>query len=344
MVDKKQAHFIMVASYSQRIIPMVEIRHDWTFTEIEAIYTKPFIDLMFSAQVAHRETFDPNDIQLSTLMSIKTGACPEDCSYCSQSGHHRTDLKKEPLADTHEVIAAAKRAKQAGASRFCMGGAWRSPPKKGFDRVIDMIKEVKALGLETCMTLGMLDTQQAEALKQAGLDYYNHNIDTSPEYYEKIITTRKFSDRIETLNNVRDAGIKVCCGGIMGMGETQQDRIKFLQQLSLLTPHPESVPINRLIPIPGTPLEKCPEIDDSELLRTIATARILLPYSRIRLSAGRKKISDSTQILAFMAGANSIHFGDELLTSKNASVDDDLNFLDKFGLKPTKQSKASCPA
>lgn len=310
--------------------------------EIEAIYSQPLMDLLFDAQTVHRQHFDANEIQISKLLSIKTGACPEDCGYCSQSGHHKTPLEKEKLFDVEAVVEKAKLAKAQGASRFCMGAAWRSPPKKAIPSIKQMISEVKAMGLETCMTLGMLEKEQAGELKQAGLDYYNHNIDTSPEYYNKVITTRTFQDRLDTIDNVRQAGIKVCCGGILGLGETKQDRISFLQQLVLMSPPPESVPINRLIRSKGTPLENAEEIDGLEIVRTIATARILMPKSRIRLTAGRTSMSDELQAMCFFAGANSIFIGDVLLTEPNPEQQTDQKLFDKLGLKAKIQHQAKC--
>lgn len=309
-------------------------QQQWTKEQILAIYQQPFLSLLFEAQRTHRENFEPNQVQMSSLLSIKTGACPEDCNYCTQSGHHQTELEKEKLYDVESVITAAREAKARGAARFCMGGAWRSPPKKAMPALMEMVREVKAMGMETCMTLGMLDKEDAQALKESGLDYYNHNIDTSPEYYNKVITTRCFQDRIDTLNTVREAGINVCCGGIMGLGESQADRVSFLQQLANMQPQPESVPINRLIAFKGTPQEKTRELDPFEFVRTIATARILLPKSHVRLSAGRKEMSDELQALCFMAGANSIHMGDKLLTADNPSKDSDEVFMAKLGLMP----------
>ena len=300
--------------------------------KIDTLYSQPLNDLLFDAQSMHRQYFNANEIQMSQLLSIKTGACPEDCSYCSQSGHNKAPIEKEKLIDVDKVLAAAKRAKDGGATRFCMGGAWRTPPKKAMPELLKMIEEVKAMGLETCMTLGMLDESQAGQLKSAGLDYYNHNIDTSPEYYNKIITTRTFQDRLDTLGQVRNAGIKVCSGGILGLGESKQDRVSFLHQLANMSPPPESVPINRLIRSKGTPLEHANEIDGIEIVRTIATARILMPKSRIRLTAGRTEMSDELQAMCFFAGANSIFKGDVLLTEANPSEDKDKALFEKLGL------------
>lgn len=310
----------------------MSIRHDWTEQEIEAIYDLPFADLMHQAQSVHRQNFDPNKMQMSTLINIKTGACPEDCAYCPQSGHYNTGLQKEKLMPLLEVIRQAKNAKDNGATRFCMGAAWRSPSEKNLPQVTEMIKAVKALGLETCATLGMVEEDQAQELKEAGLDYYNHNLDSSPEYYKKIITTRTYDDRLNTLGHVRKAGIKVCCGGILGMGETKRDRILFLQQLVNLPEHPESVPLNKLINIPGTPLEEEAEIDNIDFVRAVATARILMPKAYVRLSAGRKSLSDELQALCYLAGANSIHFGENLLVTKNQEMERDRMLFQKLGI------------
>lgn len=313
-----------------------EIRHDWTLDDVMAIMTQPFNDLLWQAQTVHRQHFDPNTIQVSTLISIKTGACPEDCKYCPQSGHYNTGVEKEKLIEVERVIKEAKEAKENGASRFCMGAAWKNPTVKDLPYLLEMIKGVKALGLETCMTLGKLTTPQAEALAGAGLDYYNHNLDTSREYYEEIITTRTYEDRLQTLEYVRDAGLKVCAGGIIGMGEKIEDRMKLLMELANLPKHPESVPINLLIKIKGTPLETVGDVDPLDFIRVIATARILMPHSYVRLSAGREGMSDSTQALAFLAGANSIFYGEKLLTSKNAEQNRDQLLFEKLGLKTEK--------
>jgi biotin synthase len=304
----------------------------WDFSAVNKLFETPFIDLVFKAQNTHRANFNPNEIELCSLLSIKTGACPEDCAYCPQSGHYNTELKNEKLLDVDKVLLEATLAKANGATRFCMGAAWRNPPEKQFPKVLEMIRSVKALGMETCVTLGMLSENQAKALNDAGLDYYNHNLDTSPEYYEKIISTRCYQDRLDTLQFVRDAGVKVCCGGIVGMGETRKDRIEFLLQLANLPQAPESVPINRLIPIPGTPLGEVNQIDTFEFIKTIAVARILMPSSMIRLSAGRDSMSDEMQALCFMAGANSIWLGDRLLTTANKPTDLDVALFDKLGL------------
>jgi len=305
---------------------------NWTHQTVKTIYTKPFLDLLHEAHTTHRAHQPKNIIQKAKLLSIKTGACPEDCGYCSQSGHNKTDLKKEKLMCLNDVRSSAIQAKHEGATRFCMGAAWRSPPEKAIPELVEMIKEVKAMGLETCMTLGMLSKQQAASLKEAGLDYYNHNIDTSPSYYEKVITTRAFSDRLDTLDTVREAGINVCCGGILGLGETREDRIEFLLTLANLNPPPESIPINRLIPVKGTPLGNSPEIEGLEIIRTIATARMLMPKSAIRLTAGRTSMSDELQALAFFAGANSIFIGEKLLTEPNPAQTKDETLFDKLGL------------
>ena len=308
------------------------IRHDWTLEEAEALFQMPFNDLLFTAQQIHREHFQPNKVQASALLSIKTGACPEDCKYCPQSGHHNTGLAKEKLISVQKVINQARQAKAAGATRFCMGAAWKNPPEKDMPYIIAMVKEVKALGLETCMTLGMLSEGQAADLAAAGLDYYNHNLDTSPEFYGNIITTRTYSDRLDTLAHVRESGMKVCSGGIIGMGERVRDRAGLLQQLANLPDHPESVPINRLIKIAGTPLESVEDIDGIEFVKTVAAARIMMPKSYVRLSAGRETMSDELQALAFMAGANSVFMGETLLTAPNPEVSRDRQLFDRLGI------------
>ncbi len=308
------------------------VRFDWQRDEIDALFAKPFADLMFQAQSVHRQHFDPNQVQVSTLLSIKTGKCPEDCAYCPQSVRYDTELEVEPLMPLDEVVSAARKAKQNGASRFCMGAAWRSPKDRDLDKVVDMVEAVKAQGLETCLTLGMLTEQQTQRLKQAGLDYYNHNLDTSPEYYEKIISTRTYQDRLETLSHVRAAGIHVCCGGILGMGETRQDRIGLLQELANQSPHPESVPINMLVRVEGTPLEAASDFDPIEFVRTIAIARIMMPTSHVRLSAGREEMTNEMQALCFLAGANSIFYGEKLLTTPNPSENHDLALFEKLGI------------
>lgn len=309
-----------------------EIRHDWTRQEISDLMNLPFNELMFQAQVVHRQNFDPNQVQVSILCSIKTGACPEDCAYCPQSARYDTGLEKERLMQLEKVLTEAKDAKAKGATRFCMGAAWRSPKKKDMPHVTAMVREVKALGLETCMTLGMLSEDQAGELAEAGLDYYNHNLDTSPEYYGDIITTRTYGDRLETLDHVRSAGMKVCSGGILGMGEDQNDRIGLIQNLANLPEHPESVPINMLIRIQGTPLENMDDIDPLEFVRAIAVSRIVMPKSYVRLSAGREQMSDELQAMAFMAGANSIFLGDKLLTAANPGEGKDAKLFARLGI------------
>ncbi|MDP3704911.1 MAG: biotin synthase BioB [Legionellaceae bacterium] len=312
---------------------MTSIFERWTMQDATAIYTQPFNNLLFAAHTVHREHHNPNVIQLAQLLSIKTGACPEDCGYCAQSGHHKTHVEKEKLMPVADVLAKAREAKASGATRFCMGAAWRCPPEKVMTELSDMIQGVKALGLETCMTLGMLSPEQAGSLKDAGLDYYNHNIDTSPSYYDKVVKTRTFSDRLETLENVRKAGINVCCGGILGLGENREDRIEFLLTLANLETPPESVPINRLIPVEGTPLAKANPVEGIELVRTIATARILMPESAVRLTAGRTEMNDELQALCFFAGANSIFIGDTLLTESNPQFEKDTILLQKLGVQ-----------
>ena len=309
------------------------LRHDWASDEAKSLIDQPLLDLIYQAQTIHRSNFPKNEIQKSKLLSIKTGSCPEDCSYCSQSAHHNVDLKKEPLISLNEVIKAAEVAVEEGATRFCMGAAWRGPTDNNIDQVCDMVEAVNNLGLESCVTLGMLKDGQAKKLADSGLNYYNHNIDTSKEFYNSIIRTRKFSDRLDTLEKVRNAGVKVCSGGIIGMGESRTDRAEMLRTLSNLEEHPESVPINMLIRIPGTPLGNVEPLDHIELVRTIALARIMMPMSTVRLSAGRAEMSNSTQALCFLAGASSIFLGDVLLTADNPGTDNDNNMLDNFGLK-----------
>jgi biotin synthase len=309
------------------------VRHDWTTAEVEALFALPFSDLLFHAQRVHREHQVPNTVQMSTLLSIKTGACPEDCAYCPQSVRHDTGLERERLLAVTEVRERAAAAKAAGATRFCMGAAWRSPKARDIEVVAAMIREVRALGMESCATLGMLTPAQALQLKDAGLDYYNHNIDTSPEFYDKIITTRDFQDRLDTLEAVRDAGLKTCCGGIVGMGETVRDRARMLQTLANLPQHPESVPINQLVAVPGTPLADAAKVDPFDFVRTIAVARLTMPASAVRLSAGREQMSDELQALAFLAGANSIFYGEKLLTTGNPDVERDRNLLRRLGLR-----------
>ena len=308
------------------------VRHDWTLDEIKALFELPFNDLIFQAQTAHRANFDPNAVQISTLLSIKTGACPEDCSYCPQSAKYDTGLERERLLPLEEVREAAQNAKQNGATRFCMGAAWRNPTDKNLDRVIEMIGVVRDLGMETCVTLGMLTPEQTRRLKDAGLDYYNHNLDTSPEYYRDIITTRTYQDRLDTLENLRAEGINVCCGGIIGMGETELDRAGLLQQLANLPEHPQSVPINLLVQVENTPLYGTDELDPIEFVRTIAVARVMMPASVVRLSAGRTAMSEEMQALCFLAGANSIFYGDTLLTTPNPEENRDMALFDKLGI------------
>ncbi|MEO0034029.1 MAG: biotin synthase [Pseudomonadota bacterium] len=312
------------------------LRHDWTKDEVEALFASPFIDLLFQAQTVHRAHFDPNRIQISSLLSIKTGACPEDCTYCAQSAHHHTGLEREKLLAVEEVVAAAARAKAEGASRFCMGAAWRGPHGDDFQVAMAMIEGVKALGMETCASFGALTREQARQLKAAGLDYYNHNIDTSPEHYPNIVTTRSFEDRLETIQNVQEEGLHVCTGGIVGLGETPTDRAGMLLTLANLPQHPDSVPINLLVPIEGTPLAeaKVERPDPFDFVRVIAVARILMPRSFVRLSAGREGMNDEMQTLCFFAGANSVFCGRKLLTAPNAPVGQALGLFDRLGLKP----------
>ncbi len=313
---------------------MNDIRHDWSLDEVQALFNLPFNELLFKAHTLYRRYFDPNQVQISTLLSIKTGACPEDCAYCSQSGHHNTGLKKEKLMDVEKIMENARQAKAKGATRYCMGAAWRRIPKGQLPQVIEILKQVKALGMETCMTLGMLDSEEANALAEAGLDYYNHNLDTSPEYYKKIITTRCYQDRLDTLENVRQSGMKVCCGGILGLGESREDRVALLCQLANLPEHPGSVPINQLVAIKGTPLQDQQPVDNLEFVRCIAAARIMMPKSMVRLSAGREAMSDEMQALCFFAGANSIFYGEKLLTTPNPDANHDLQLFDRLGLQP----------
>ncbi len=312
-----------------------DIRHDWSLQEIQSLLQKPFNDLLFEAQSIHRQFHAPNEVQISSLLSIKTGACPEDCGYCSQSAKYNTELERERLLPLDEVVEKAKIAKSNGSSRFCMGAAWRNPTDKNLDKVIDMIVAVKGVGMETCVTLGMLSDQQSQRLKDAGLDYYNHNLDTSPEFYGNVITTRTFQDRLDTLQHVRDKGINVCSGGILGMGENATDRASMLQQLANMPEHPESVPINMLVQIEGTPLFGAEGIDSIEFVRSIAAARILMPRSQVRLSAGRHEMTDEMQAMCFFAGANSIFYGDKLLTTENCETNNDLALFARLGIKPS---------
>ncbi len=311
-----------------------EIRSNWTLEEVRALHALPFSDLIYSAQAAHRRHFDPNEVQVSTLLSIKTGACPEDCAYCPQSIRYDTGLEREALMDPAAVVARARAARESGATRFCMGAAWRSPKDRDLDRVVEMIRGVSELGLETCATLGMLTKPQACRLRDAGLDYYNHNLDTSEKFYGEVITTRTYQDRLDTLAAVRDAGINVCCGGILGMGEQAEDRVAFLHTLATLDPHPESVPINNLVQVEGTPLAGTAALDPIEFVRIIALARILMPRSHVRLSAGRTQMSDEMQALCFLAGANSIFYGEKLLTTGNPDTESDHALFGRLGIRP----------
>jgi len=310
------------------------VRNDWTKAEIAALFDLPFTELVFRAAQIHRQNFASDEVQISTLLSIKTGGCPEDCGYCSQSASHETGLKASKLMEIEKVLADARAAKAAGATRFCMGAAWRSPKDRDLDKVCEMVEGVKAMGMETCVTLGMLTPDQATRLKGAGLDYYNHNIDTSPEYYGTVITTRTYQDRLDTLECVRDAGINVCCGGIVGMGEAESDRAGMLHALATLPAHPESVPINALVQVKGTRLGDSPPIDGIDFVKMIAVARITMPKSFVRLSAGRGEMSDETQALCFLAGANSIFYGDKLLTTPNPEESSDMKLLTRLGMKP----------
>lgn len=306
------------------------LRHDWTVPEAEALIARPFHDLLFDAQTVHRETFDPQTVEAAILLSMKTGACPEDCAYCPQSARYDTGVEPERLMPTSEIVAAARNAKEAGATRFCMGAAWRSPTDRQVGLVAEAIGAVRDLGMETCVTLGMLTPEQSQQLAAAGLDFYNHNLDTSPEFYGEVITTRTYDDRLDTLANVRDAGVKLCCGGIVGMGESRADRAGLLVQLANLDPHPESVPINLLVQVPGTPLYGTAELDPLELVRTVAAARIMMPRSVVRLSAGRSQMTDELQALCLHAGASSVFLGDRLLTTPNPGDDHDTDLFDRL--------------
>ncbi|MCU0933414.1 MAG: biotin synthase BioB [Thiobacillaceae bacterium] len=312
---------------------LAQVQVAWSLAQVEALFALPFNDLLFQAQTVHRANFDANAVQLSTLLSIKTGGCSEDCGYCSQSARHDTGLEREKLLDVAEVVQAAQAAKDAGATRFCMGAAWRGPKDKDLGAVVDMVREVKALGLETCVTLGMLKPGQAEQLKEAGLDYYNHNLDTASEFYGQVITTHSHADRLDTLAQVRDAGIHVCCGGIVGLGESRRVRAGLILELANLNPQPESVPINMLVKVPGTPLAAEADLDPLEFVRTIAVARITMPASHVRLSAGRRELGEAVQALCFLAGANSIFYGDKLLTTGNPDVEADEILFAKLGLR-----------
>ncbi|BCN92396.1 biotin synthase [Thiomicrorhabdus immobilis] len=322
-----------------------EIRHDWTVDEIRAIMDQPFNDLMFQAQSVHRQYFNPNEVQTSTLVNIKSGGCAEDCSYCSQSARNHTDIEKEQMMEVQEVIEQALVAKERGATRLCMGAAWRNPTKKDFPRVLEMVRVVKDLGLETCLTLGMLNDDQVKQLKEAGLDYYNHNLDTSEAFYPKIITTRNYQDRLDTIDKVQEAGINVCSGGIIGMGEQHTDRAELLRTFATMRMHPNSVPINLLVPIEGTPLAHMKGKTDSfEFIRVIAAARIVMPQTYVRLSAGRMTLTDEAQALCFFAGANSIFYGDKLLTTENPESDHDIQLFKKLGIQMQQNVKAEAKA
>ena len=336
-----QEHYVD-ASASAAVTDDKEPRHNWTRQEAEALFALPFNDLIFRAQNIHRQWFDPNEVQKSTLLSIKTGGCPEDCGYCSQSAKFETGIKATKLMDVDTVLEGARRAKDSGASRYCMGAAWRSPKDRDIDAIVEMIKGVREMGMETCMTLGMLTPDQAGRLKEAGLDYYNHNVDTSEEFYGEIITTRNFEDRIETIRHVQDAGINVCAGGILGMGEQIGDHASMLVTLANLDPQPQSVPINMLIPIAGTPLGDAKAVDPLDFVSCIAVARIMMPKSVVRLSAGREWMSDETQALCFLAGANSIFIGEALLTAANPELSKDEKLFQRLGLKP--MPAHACPS
>ncbi|EGR1218111.1 biotin synthase BioB [Vibrio parahaemolyticus] len=317
----------------------MEVRHNWTHAEVRDLMEKPFMDLLFEAQIVHRQYQQTNHVQVSTLLSIKTGACPEDCKYCPQSARYTTDIEKERLMEVERVLDAAQKAKNAGSTRFCMGAAWKNPKERDMPHLTDMIKGVKDMGLETCMTLGMLTPEQAKQLANAGLDYYNHNLDTSPEFYGNIITTRTYQDRLDTLSHVRDAGMKICSGGIIGMGESANDRAGLLVELANLPTHPESVPINMLVKVKGTPLETVDDVDPFDFIRLIAIARIMMPQSAVRLSAGRENMNEQMQALCFMAGANSVFYGCKLLTTPNPSEDKDMMLFKKLGINSQEVSQ-----
>jgi biotin synthase len=321
-----------------------EVRNDWSREEVLALFALPFTELLHRAGSVHREHFDPTEVQVSTLLSVKTGGCPEDCGYCPQAARYHTGVEATKLMSTEAVVERARQARDAGASRFCMGAAWRSPKDRDIPKVAEMIREVKALGLETCATLGMLSADQAQALRGAGLDYYNHNLDTAPEFYGEIIHTREFQDRLDTLSHVRDAGMKTCCGGIVGMGEQREQRAGLLQTLANLPAHPDSVPINRLVQVEGTPLAGTVELDPFEFVRTIAVARLLMPRSMVRLSAGRETMSDELQALCFAAGANSIFYGEKLLTTGNPDTEHDRKLFERLGLRPMQVVASEPPA
>ncbi|AGB09541.1 MULTISPECIES: biotin synthase BioB [Vibrio] len=317
----------------------MEVRHNWTHAEVRDLMEKPFMDLLFEAQLVHRQYQQTNHVQVSTLLSIKTGACPEDCKYCPQSARYTTDIEKERLMEVERVLDAAQKAKNAGSTRFCMGAAWKNPKERDMPHLTDMIKGVKDMGLETCMTLGMLTPEQAKQLANAGLDYYNHNLDTSPEFYGNIITTRTYQDRLDTLSHVRDAGMKICSGGIIGMGESANDRAGLLVELANLPTHPESVPINMLVKVKGTPLETVDDVEPFDFIRLIAIARIMMPQSAVRLSAGRENMNEQMQALCFMAGANSVFYGCKLLTTPNPSEDKDMMLFKKLGINSQEVSQ-----
>ncbi|HCG5274710.1 TPA: biotin synthase BioB [Vibrio parahaemolyticus] len=317
----------------------MEVRHNWTHAEVRDLMEKPFMDLLFEAQIVHRQYQQTNHVQVSTLLSIKTGACPEDCKYCPQSARYTTDIEKERLMEVERVLDAAQKAKNAGSTRFCMGAAWKNPKERDMPHLTDMIKGVKDMGLETCMTLGMLTPEQAKQLANAGLDYYNHNLDTSPEFYGNIITTRTYQDRLDTLSHVRDAGMKICSGGIIGMGESANDRAGLLVELANLPTHPESVPINMLVKVKGTPLETVDDVEPFGFIRLIAIARIMMPQSAVRLSAGRENMNEQMQALCFMAGANSVFYGCKLLTTPNPSEDKDMMLFKKLGINSQEVSQ-----
>lgn len=317
----------------------MEVRHNWTVAEVRELMAKPFMDLLFEAQLVHRQYQHHNHVQVSTLLSIKTGACPEDCKYCPQSARYQTDVEKERLMEVERVLDAAQKAKSAGSTRFCMGAAWKNPKARDMPHLTEMIKGVKGMGLETCMTLGMLTPDQAAELADAGLDYYNHNLDTSPEFYGSIITTRTYQDRLDTLSHVRDAGMKICSGGIIGMGESANDRAGLLVELANLPTHPESVPINMLVKVKGTPLEEVDDVEPFDFIRLIAIARILMPKSAVRLSAGREDMNEQMQALCFMAGANSVFYGCKLLTTPNPSEDKDMQLFNKLGINSQEVSQ-----
>ncbi|WP_394128258.1 biotin synthase BioB [Vibrio hepatarius] len=317
----------------------MEVRHNWTVAEVRELMEKPFMDLLFEAQMVHRQYQQHNHVQVSTLLSIKTGACPEDCKYCPQSARYTTDIEKERLMEVERVLDAAQKAKNAGSTRFCMGAAWKNPKERDMPHLTDMIKGVKGMGLETCMTLGMLTPEQANSLADAGLDYYNHNLDTSPEFYGSIITTRTYQDRLDTLSHVRDAGMKICSGGIIGMGESTNDRAGLFVELANLPTHPESVPINMLVKVKGTPLEEVDDVEPFDFIRLIAVARIMMPMSAVRLSAGREDMNEQMQALCFMAGANSVFYGCKLLTTPNPSEDKDMQLFNKLGINSQEVSQ-----